>query len=390
MPTARPAPAPRPARTRTRRSDLVADQVRRHVTARARTSGLAVGSVAAVGYPGWAVLDAALEPAASGRLLVVRAIGTLVIWTLLLVLWRRSVGHERPGALVFALLAVVQVTSAWMLTEVQHLEFYLLAASLALHGSGVLLVVRPRWTVRLVLCTWAAFLVAVAVDPTPVGSRLIVAVLVFLAITSMVVLLAHWRRWRLAVGEFIARQQLEAEQRRTQQLLVQLERLSHEDPLTGLANRRRWDAELAECCARARETGDQLTVVLLDVDHFKRVNDRLGHAAGDAALQAVAGLLHSRVRTGDLVARLGGDELAVLLPGAGVADGVRLAERIRADSHDLRPEGFTDPGVSLSLGVAAAVGAGADPRGLLASADAQLYRAKGSRDAVRAARTALA
>ncbi|TWH74793.1 diguanylate cyclase (GGDEF)-like protein [Modestobacter roseus] len=373
-----------------RAADVDSAEVRRHVAGRARTSGLAAGSVAAVGYPGWAVLDAALEPAAAGRLLAVRAVGTALIWALLLVLWRRPVGRRYPGALVFALLAVVQVTTAWMLTEVRHLEFYLLGLSLALHASGLLLVVRPRWTVRLVLCTWAAFLVAVPLDPTPVPARLVVAVVVFLAITSLVVLVAHWHRWQLALREFVARRRLEAEQQRTQELLVRLERLSHEDPLTGLANRRRWDTALATRCSGAREAGTPVAVVLIDLDHFKQVNDRFGHAAGDAALQAVAQLLRSRVRGGDLVARLGGDELALLLPGAELVDAVRLAERVRAEAHALWPAGFSGPGISLSLGVAAAVGDGADPRALLASADAQLYRAKASRDAVSAARSVLA
>ncbi|MGY1750139.1 diguanylate cyclase [Modestobacter sp. SYSU DS0511] len=380
--------APESDATGSRRDDVHV-VVHREALEQARSSGLLVGAIAAVGYPAWAVLDIVLEPAIAGSLVPVRAVGTVLIWCALALLWRHPAGRLQPGALIFTGLAVVQLTTAWMLAVVDHVEFYLLGLSLALHGSGVLLSVGLGWTVALISTTWTALALAVAADPSQLSGRTTAAVVVYLGLTSLVALLAHWRRARLAAAQLATRVRLDAEQRRTHQLLVRLERLSHEDPLTGLANRRRWDDELAAGCTRARESGERLAVVLLDVDHFKHVNDQFGHAAGDAALQAVAGLLLSRVRAGDLVARLGGDELALLLPGAGLVDAVRLAERVRAEAHDLWPEGFADPGVSLSLGVAAAVGAGADPRGLLASADAQLYRAKTSRDAVRAARTAL-
>jgi diguanylate cyclase (GGDEF)-like protein len=190
--------------------------------------------------------------------------------------------------------------------------------------------------------------------------------------------------------ELSARVRLEHEQERGRVLLAQLERLSHEDPLTGLANRRRWDAELAGTCAEARRHGSVVGVVLLDIDHFKRVNDRHGHAGGDEALRAVADLLRSRVRAGDLVARLGGDELAVLMPGADLDRAVELAERLRGEATALRPSGFEAGELSLSLGVAAVTGTQAFPLELMSQADVQLYRAKITRNAVGAAeRTAL-
>jgi diguanylate cyclase (GGDEF)-like protein len=199
-----------------------------------------------------------------------------------------------------------------------------------------------------------------------------------------VALLTHHRRWRLAQGELAARLRFGAEQQRTGELLVQLERLSNEDSLTGLANRRRWDAGLADACARARDDGTPLAVVLIDVDHFKVVNDRHGHAAGDALLRALADVLRRRVRSTDLAARIGGDEFAVLLPGADLDRAVRLAEQLRSAAQLLRPEGVDPDPVSVSLGVAAGAGVAADPDALLAAADAQLYLAKLTRNAVRA------
>jgi diguanylate cyclase (GGDEF)-like protein len=165
-------------------------------------------------------------------------------------------------------------------------------------------------------------------------------------------------------------------------LLTQLERLSHEDPLTGLANRRRWDAELVAACTEARQRDAVVGIVLLDIDHFKHINDRHGHPGGDEALRQVAGLLSRRVRAGDLVARLGGDELAVLMPGSDLDRAVELAERLRSEAAELVPAGF-DPGeINLSLGVASAGGDQAYPLELMSRADEQLYRAKITRNAV--------
>jgi diguanylate cyclase (GGDEF)-like protein len=169
-------------------------------------------------------------------------------------------------------------------------------------------------------------------------------------------------------------------------LLTQLERLSHEDPLTGLANRRRWDAELVSACTEARRRNTVVGVVLVDIDHFKHINDRHGHPGGDEALRQVAGLLSRRVRTGDLVARLGGDELAVLLPGSGLDRAVELAERLRREAAELVPTGFDAGEINLSLGVASAGGDQAYPLELMSRADEQLYRAKITRNAVGAPR----
>ena len=122
--------------------------------------------------------------------------------------------------------------------------------------------------------------------------------------------------------------------------------------------------------------------MLLDLDHFKQVNDRHGHAGGDGALTQLAGLLAERVREDDVVARLGGDELAVLLPGTDLGRAVELAERLRCEATGLQPPGFAPGELTLSLGVAAASGGRAYPLELMSQADSQLYRAKITRNAV--------
>jgi diguanylate cyclase (GGDEF)-like protein len=354
---------------------------------RARAAGLLVGWVAVVAVPAWTVVDRIAVPQLSGAFLAVRLLCDIPMLLAMWALWRLPIGRRRPERLTFIVLAVVQAEIAWMIPQTHGQPYYLLGFTLAIYGSGCILVARPRWTTALVGFTWIALALAVLLYPGQMTGADLLAVTVYLTTASVIAILAHLRRYALNNRELITRVRLEREQQRTAVLLARLDRLSHEDPLTGLANRRRWDAELVSVCAEARQQNTLVSVVLLDIDRFKVVNDRHGHPGGDAALRAVAGLLSSRVRGGDLVARLGGDELGVLMPGADLDRAVELAERLRSEAALLRPDGF-DPGeLSLSLGVAAAGGDRAYPLELMSGADQQLYRAKITRNAVGAPRT---
>jgi diguanylate cyclase (GGDEF)-like protein len=148
----------------------------------------------------------------------------------------------------------------------------------------------------------------------------------------------------------------------------QLEHLSLTDPLTGVANRRAFDRALNEAWKRAVRHDQPLTVVMLDLDHFKRLNDAQGHAAGDECLRTVAQQLDSAIRGNgdDLVARWGGEEFVLLL-AADEATALAVAQRIRAGIEPL--------GVTASLGVAAR-GNEADPMEIVERADRALYAAK--------------
>jgi diguanylate cyclase (GGDEF)-like protein len=149
--------------------------------------------------------------------------------------------------------------------------------------------------------------------------------------------------------------------------------LAHTDTLTGLCNR----FSLRETLVSALQRGQPLGLVLLDLDHFKSVNDNHGHSAGDELLQSVARCLKTHVRAGDLVARLGGDEFAVLHLGAGADEAVALAERLVAElSRPLESAG-RHVTVGASAGVAfSAGGTGLGVDELLAQADTALYAAK--------------
>lgn len=134
---------------------------------------------------------------------------------------------------------------------------------------------------------------------------------------------------------------------------VELSRLSRTDALTDLANRRHFDETLAVEVARALRYGRQLTLVILDLDRFKTVNDTLGHGVGDTALRRVAQILRRTSRANDLPARVGGEELAMLLPETGSADGRRIAERVRSRVRAAAlPSGRGDEPLTISAGVA--------------------------------------
>jgi diguanylate cyclase (GGDEF)-like protein len=154
------------------------------------------------------------------------------------------------------------------------------------------------------------------------------------------------------------------------------------DPLTGLYNRNALEQRLGELDGQPTSEAEGLSHALLlcDLDHFKRVNDQLGHAAGDAVLQDVAYTMRAALRAGDSIYRVGGEEILIVLPGAAEAGAVEIAERLRTAVRDRRPVGIP---VSISIGVAVSGSGVVDTDELVSCADAALYSAKaGGRDRV--------
>jgi diguanylate cyclase (GGDEF)-like protein len=147
------------------------------------------------------------------------------------------------------------------------------------------------------------------------------------------------------------------------------------DPLTGLPNRRRFDEHLASM-GRRRRAGDRVGVLMIDLDHFKVVNDTCGHAAGDRMLVAVGRAIAGSVRDADLPARLGGEEFAVVLRDPLPERAIEVAERVRAAiaAIDFRADGI--PVVTASVGVAVSADAGLSVEAVVERADEALLRAK--------------
>jgi diguanylate cyclase (GGDEF)-like protein len=154
------------------------------------------------------------------------------------------------------------------------------------------------------------------------------------------------------------------------------------DPLTGLFNRNALEQRLAELDGQPsnEEEGLSHALLLCDLDHFKRINDLLGHAAGDAVLQDIAYTMRAALRAGDSIYRVGGEEVLVILPGADEEAALEIAERVRQAVRLRRPVGVA---VTVSVGVAVSRPDAVDTDDLVARADAALYEAKaGGRDTV--------
>ncbi len=164
------------------------------------------------------------------------------------------------------------------------------------------------------------------------------------------------------------------------QVNAELSALASTDALTGLANRRQFDATLQKEWYRALRDGTPLALMMIDVDRFKALNDLFGHQTGDGFLARVGRIIRDNVRrAGDMAARYGGEEFAVVLPGTGAAGALETAEHIRRAVAAADFSAVVDGGypISVSIGVAASVPlAGAGATALVHNADAALYQAK--------------
>lgn len=157
-----------------------------------------------------------------------------------------------------------------------------------------------------------------------------------------------------------------------------IERSALVDVLTGLSNRRWLEERLPRFIARHEHSGDPLSILVIDIDHFKRINDEFGHAAGDDALRAVGKTITACLRPTDFAARYGGEEMVVLLPDTTTDGAIAAAERLRrviAGAPQIVHDGRTLPVITVSIGVTEST-EGDTATTLVARADSGLYRAK--------------
>lgn len=346
----------------------------------------------------------ALGSAHPGRVAPMTAICLVLTGTALLTLDLPPRGRWRVAELAIAPVAVIGV-----LTVIGYLyaipSFYgpASAAKMAL-GAGAcflllaagILIARPRG--RLVT-------LATTDDPGGVMARRLLPVAIILP------LLLGWARvkageaglfgeragtWWLSavtvlaftalIGRVAVR--LSHYAQRGRELEAELVRLANHDALTGLYNRHRFDQELAEAVLRADRDREPCSVLIVDLDGMKEVNDGLGHAAGDQMLQAVAATFRLRLRAADVVGRIGGDEFGILLPATGEARARILAESLCTTIGALRvPTPAGEAVTTVSIGIAGTQPGGEDPEAVMARADDAMYRVKrAGGDGVAAAR----
>jgi diguanylate cyclase (GGDEF)-like protein len=158
-----------------------------------------------------------------------------------------------------------------------------------------------------------------------------------------------------------------------------LRQYSDQDTVTGLPNRRAFEDRFRSECARAVRYQRPLALLILDIDHFKAINDTYGHEAGDAVLEATGELIAASVRDADVPARYGGEEFVVLMPETGLAEAVEAAERLRRSIAARNVQWRTDAvAVRASVGISAFPACVGEPEALIGSADRALYTAKAS------------
>ena len=317
----------------------------------------------------------------------------------------RNVG----GGLMLA--AAVLVSGITLISDLRHEPFepvtrllnYVLSAIAVLFG---ILLLRapgrvPNWVIN-VLPSVAALMVCVpaAVDktPSPLGPLLLTWTVTFAAavlsarvawttlgvVASAFAVIAAVSRgvdglilWLEVTASLsvicwmVAR--LQAQSNRLRERLANLART---DPLTGLFNRRAFDDALAREHARHLRGGPPTALLLVDIDHFKLVNDSWGHQAGDETLRQLGDLLSERFRTMDVVGRIGGEEFAVLIPGCAPDQALARAQEL-CDTVRTRTRAWPHP-ITVSIGVATSRMATTSPDELFAIADSALYAAKAS------------
>lgn len=154
-----------------------------------------------------------------------------------------------------------------------------------------------------------------------------------------------------------------------------LEMLASTDPLTGLSNRRFFQEKLTDGLSAHREEGQPLSLLIIDIDHFKHINDTYGHPVGDLVLSDLAKLLQDMNREGDLFARFGGEEFVALLPGAAMDDATALAESICLAAASASMGGYRIYRITISIGVATETPQETE-LSLVQKADTALYASK--------------
>lgn len=181
------------------------------------------------------------------------------------------------------------------------------------------------------------------------------------------------------ISEYSYYASIERDVTKEKNLLIELDRLSNQDPLTGLYNRRALNKASEQELSRFHRSGIPFSFIMLDLDHFKAINDMYGHSAGDKVLQEVADLISHEKREYDYAARIGGEEMCILLPDTLLEQAKNFAERLRKLISELRiSQGENDIKVTASMGVTEVVIEDTSIKKIYIRSDKVMYEAKAS------------
>lgn len=343
---------------------------------RVRATGLAGALAIMVLFPAWSLYDHLLlteHAAAIGAARLYACVPVAVISALLA--WHPW-GRSHPEVLaVLLLMAPAIVTAGIIPLSGEHLPITLLGYSTFLYGSVFLLAFEPRWVATsVVLLT----LPVAAADALVGTTEAWLISMLYLGSAAVVVIFATFIGDRSSFKEFESRHELLRERSLNASLIKRMELQSRVDPLTDLANRRQWQESLKQAWRRE----PAFSVALIDIDHFKEVNDNWGHAAGDTVLSTLAEHFLSSLSEDTLVARLGGDEIALLATDCDEEPLARICRRLAQDAREMEFRGLPGLRVTLSIGVASRGPEDESTSDVLARADLRLYRAKITRNAV--------
>lgn len=296
-------------------------------------------------------------------------------------LWLQPPAPLREALVLLGNTVCISVSASLLAVSV-HADLPVMAGGVAclMVYSAIGIQLRFGYALTAVVAVAVAYGLALH-HKTEIGPAAQREMLVLALVTGAFVMLANWRLERAARRSYLLILRESFRGRDLSRRNDELGELARRDPLTGLANRRAYDAWLAEAWAQAAPGAGRVGLIVLDIDRFKAFNDFYGHAAGDDCLKTIALCLREQLRgMSDQVARLGGEEFAVLLPGlsaaicADVAERMRLAvQRLELPHLGLGPHGM----VSISAGAASHPAQGGMATAhLFEAADAALYEAK--------------
>ena len=297
--------------------------------------------------------------------------GTAGLWTR----WAARQPHASglrhvPMLVCAAVLGWAVLLTVFDQTIGSHINAFINAAM----GVSIVFLLRPPVVLGLLAMGWAALAWALGgttQDPAVLATHRMNA-----ASASGLALLVSVLLWRRYAQTELLQRALTASNAELERQRSDMEALATRDPLTGLLNRREWVRLTEQALLRAQRQGSPLSLLMVDLDHFKNVNDVHGHSAGDEVLRMVASTMADTVRQTDCLARFGGEEFVLLLPDTPAASALMLAERVRLRLAEA-PPAVPDVHVTASIGVATwAPGQEPSLQRLLQQADEAMYEAK--------------